>query len=102
MAFALKIAAAAALCFFVTLLLRLTKTALRTPVFVGKNTKICLILSICGPEPGLEATVEDLRCLIWSGLLPAAVFLRDEGMDSDTRAVAELLERDGKIEIVQQ
>ena len=70
---------------------------LLTPVRLGKEEKLSLVLTVSGPAPELENTVDALLWLIRNGTLSGQIVLRDAGMDAETRHAAELLEQRGVI-----
>lgn len=89
-------AAAAAL----MLLLWLLRGVMLTPVRVGANESISVVLTVSGEAPELENTVDALLWLNQNGTLRAQLFVRDAGMDSETRQSAELLERRGAVKLI--
>ncbi len=92
--FALSVAVA------LMLLLWLLRGVMLTPVRVGVNERLAIVLTVCGPAPELENTVEALLWLNHNGTLRAQLLVRDAGMDSDTRHTAELLERRGVVKLI--
>lgn len=62
-----------------------------TPVHRGQNQTLHLVLRISGASPELEATVNGLLWLIGDGVLFGTVELRDDGMDEETREIAQRL-----------
>ena len=84
----------------VVLLLWYARGVALTPVHPGKNERLAIVLTVTGAAPGLEHTVDGLLWLRQNGTLRARLFLRDAGMDEDTRRAAELLEKKGCIEMI--
>jgi len=84
--------AAGAVVYFLWLL----RGLLLTPVHLGKNESLQLVLRITGPEPALENSVNTLLWLVEDGVLPGELIIEDGGMDEETRRVAALLARDNK------
>ena len=68
--------------------------ALLTPVRLGKNMTLTLCLRVRGNEPALENTVDGLLWLMSQGTLPGHLCIEDDGMDEETRAVADFLTKD--------
>ena len=86
--------------FILFLLLWAIRGAVHTPVYRGKNMRLTLHLQVEGCAPELEAAVDDLLWLMWSGVLPGRLVIEDMGMDEETRQVAEYLTKDnGRIEL---
>ena len=85
----------------VVLLLWYARGAALTPVRAGKNERLAVVLTVTGAAPGLEHTVDGLLWLRQNGTLRARLLLRDAGMDEETRRAAELLEKKGCIELIQ-
>jgi len=73
-----------------------------TPVKPGKNERLVLLLRVKGPAPTLEQTVDSLVWLRANGTLQGEILLTDEGMDSDTYAAAQLLQRQGTVRIIER
>ena len=65
--------------------------ALLTPVPIGKNLGLLLVLRITGPAPELEAAVKGLLWLLEDGVLHGAVRIVDRGMDEETLEIARRL-----------
>ena len=86
----------------VVLLLWYARGAALTPVRPGKNERLAVVLTVTGAAPGLEHTVDGLLWLRQNGTLRARLLVRDAGMDEETRRVAELLEKKGCIELIQE
>ena len=64
-----------------------------TPVRVGRNSRLTMVLTVTGDEPQLESGVDALLWLRANGTLPGRIVLVDGGMNEETRAAAELLAR---------
>ena len=84
----------------VVVLLWYARGAALTPVRLGKNERLAVVLTVTGAAPGLEHTVDGLLWLRQNGTLRARLLVRDAGMDESTRRVAELLEGKGCIELM--
>ena len=84
----------------VVVLLWYARGAALTPVRLGKNERLAVVLTVTGAAPGLEHTVDGLLWLRQNGTLRARLLVRDAGMDGSTRRVAELLEGKGCIELM--
>ena len=82
------------------LLLWRLRGVMLTPVRLGINEHLSVVLTVSGAAPELENTVEALLWLNHNGTLRAQLFVRDAGMDSDTRQAAELLERRGVVKLI--
>lgn len=80
----------------VVYLLWLLRGVLLTPVRLGKNESLQLVLRITGPEPALENSVNTLLWLMEDGVLPGELIIEDGGMDEETKRMAALLARDNK------
>ena len=96
----IKIVAALAITLLLMLVFWLLRGAMLTPVRLGKNQHLSLVLTVSGPSPELENTVDALLWLIQNGTLRGQIVLRDAGMDADTRQAAELLDRQGIIKLI--
>ena len=70
---------------------------LLTPISVGENERIRIVLTVCGESPCLQSTVESLLWFRENGTLACEIVIEDNGMDSDTRRVAEIMHRNGII-----
>ncbi|MGN1003040.1 MAG: hypothetical protein ACI4PC_09735 [Oscillospiraceae bacterium] len=95
-----KIFIAVMLAALILLSLWLLRGRLLTPVRLGKNQRLSLVLTVSGPAEELENTVESLLWLIDNGTLRGEILVRDAGMDPETAAAAELLQRRGAIKII--
>jgi hypothetical protein len=84
----------------VLLTLWLLRGVMLTPVRTGKNASLAMVLTVSGPAPELENTVDALMWLGQNGTLRARLVVRDAGMDSQTRQVAEILQRRGAIQLI--
>lgn len=84
----------------VLLFLWLLRGKMFTPVRVGKNQRLSLVLTVSGRAEELENTVSSLRWLIDNGTLCGDILVRDAGMDRETANAAELLQRRGAIKII--
>lgn len=71
----------------------LLRGMLLMPLVKGKHTKITVVVKVQGFEPCLEQTVSGLNWLKSNGTLPGNVVIVDDGMDAETRTVAEHLSR---------
>lgn len=89
-------AAAAAL----MMLLWLIRGVMLTPVRVGANERLSIVITVTGAAPELENTVDALLWLSRNGTLRAQVLVRDAGMEQNTRRAAELLERRGDVKLI--
>lgn len=78
----------------VILILWLLRGVMLMPVKCEKMQRLTVVLSVAGPDPGLENTVDGILWLIQNGTLPAEIVIEDAGMDADTRRTAEALTRD--------
>lgn len=72
----------------------LLRRVLLTPVRLGRNMRLRLHLRVSGAAPELENVVDSLSWLMADGVLPGRLILEDNGMDEETREIAELLVRD--------
>ena len=79
----------------VILLVYLARAALLTPVHIGKNSKLEVCVTVSGPAPELENTVNGILWLIESGAISADITIADAGMDDETRQAAAILHRRG-------
>lgn len=84
----------------VLLLLWMVRGVLLTPVRLGKNQRLSLVLTVTGRSPELENTVDALAWLMANGTLKADIVVRDAGMDEETAATAAVLERSGVIKMI--
>jgi len=91
----LKILLAACAAGAVIALVCLAKSALLTPVHIGKNSKLEVCIKVSGPAPELENTVEGIMWLIESGAISADITIVNDGMDEETHRAAEILNRRG-------
>lgn len=73
---------------------------LLTPVKLGKNTALSLVLTVFGAAPELEQTVDAICWLRANGTLRGELILRDAGMDAETARCAEILEKKGIVKII--
>ncbi|MCC8077315.1 MAG: hypothetical protein LUG15_04370 [Oscillospiraceae bacterium] len=73
---------------------------LLTPVPLGENQSLVLVLTVCGAAPELEQTVDALCYLRERGCPQFALLLRDAGMDEATAMTAEALARRGLLRII--
>ncbi|MEG1633457.1 MAG: hypothetical protein RR314_05340 [Oscillospiraceae bacterium] len=78
----------------VIFLLWLLRGVMLTPLRLGRGTRLTVVLTVSGAEPGLEGTIEGLVWLRENGTLPASIIIEDDGMDADTRQLAELAVKD--------
>ncbi len=92
----LKIFLAVVIAGGVGVLLWLLRGVLLTPISLGKNETLRLILQVTGPSPALENSVNALLWLMADGVLRAELVIEDGGMDEETRRTAELLARDNR------
>ena len=92
-----KILLAVVLSAAVWLLCWLLRGVLMTPVKPGRNVRIRILLTVSGPSPALEQTVDALLWLRANGTLQGEILLEDHGMDADTAEIAAALERRGVI-----
>lgn len=69
----------------------LLRGMLLMPLAKGKHTKITVVVKVNGFEPFLEQTVSGLGWLESNGAMPGNVVIVDDGMDEETRAVAQRL-----------
>jgi len=74
----------------------LLRGMLLMPLTKGKHTKMTVVVKVQGREPCLEQTISGLNWLSSNGTLPANVVIVDDGMDEETRTVAEHLSRSQK------
>lgn len=81
------------------MLLQLLKRKLYSPLPNGENISLSTKVTVSGSAPELEATVKALLHLRDSGAISGSIVLIDRGMDAETARVAEMLARDGHIEI---
>lgn len=95
-----KIFVSVMLAAIVLLSLWMLRGRMLTPVRLGKNQRLSLVLTVSGRAEELENTVESLGWLIDNGTLHADIVVRDAGMDQETAAAAELLQRRGVIKII--
>ena len=77
-------------------LIWLLRDVLLTPVPLGKNIRLSVVLRVDGAAPNLDRTVDALLWLIADGVLPADIVIKDLGMDSETRTIANLLARNNE------
>ena len=70
---------------------------LLTPIVIGKNESIRIVLSVSGKSPCLQHTVDSLLWLRDNGTLACEIIIEDRGMDDETRQIAEILQRNGMI-----
>lgn len=70
---------------------------LLTPVIVGKNERVKIVLTVTGASPCLQSTVESLLWFRENGTLACEIIIEDSGMDDETRHVAEIMQRNGLI-----
>ena len=89
-------AAAAAL----MMLMWLVRGVMLTPVRMGENERLSVVITVTGAAPELENTVNALLWLSRNGTLRAQVLVRDAGMEQNTRQAAELLERRGDVKLI--
>lgn len=75
----------------VILFIWLLRGLLLMPLKIGKHTKMTTVLHVTGHEPALEQTVKGLCWLRANGSLPGSVVILDDGMDTETAAVARKL-----------
>ena len=66
------------------------KNRLLTPVHLGRNTDISVVIEVKGEEPALEQTLKSLVWLNESGVLNAPVYVKLEGASQSTTQTAEL------------
>jgi len=71
--------------------------ALLTPIMIGKNENIKIVLTVCGASPSLQNTVESLLWFRENGTLACEIIVEDNGMDSETRQIAEIMRNNGLI-----
>lgn len=71
--------------------------ALLTPIMIGKNEKIRIVLTVCGASPNLQNTVESLMWFRENGTLVCEIIVEDGGMDNETRQIAEIMRNNGLI-----
>ena len=90
-----NIIGAAAFAALVLLLVWAVRGLMLTPVRPGTNTRLTVRLDVSGGDASLESAVSALEWLSANGTLPC-------GMDEATLAVAEALERDGRITIIRE
>lgn len=69
----------------------LLRGMLLTPVVRGKNQTMTVYVTVNGPSPELENTVNGLLWLAENGTLRADIMIIDRGMDDGTRERAELM-----------
>lgn len=69
----------------------LLRGMLLMPLAKGKHTVITVVVKVNGFEPFLEQTVSGLSWLESNGILPGNVVIVDDGMDEETRTVAQRL-----------
>ena len=67
--------------------------ALVVPVATEPSQNIVAVLSVTGTSCSLEQTVAGLVWLARSGALEMDIIISDEGMDEETRLVAEKIDR---------
>lgn len=70
------------------------------PLYLGEHEKLTLVLTVSGPAPTLERTVDGLMWLRQNGTIRGQIMVRDAGMDEETRRAAEILERRGAIRLI--
>ena len=97
-----NIIGAAAFAALVLLLVWAVRGLMLTPVRPGTNTRLTVRLDISGGDASLESAVSALEWLSANGTLPCGIEIGDLGMDEATLAVAETLERDGRITIIRE
>ncbi len=97
---AVKILVALGISAVLVLLMWLLRGTMLTPVRLGKNEQLSLVLTVSGPAPGLEHTVDALLWLVQNGTLRGQIVVRDGGMDQETRQIAQLLESGGIIKLI--
>lgn len=93
----IKILAAFGAAAAVMLVLWALRGIMLTPVRIGKNAELELLIRVSGPCPELEDMLDALMWLRQNGTLSAAVRVIDRGMDCETEAMARLMERRGII-----
>ena len=93
----IKLLAAFGAAAIVLLALWALRGVMLTPVRIGKNAGLELVISVTGPCPELEDMLDALLWLRQNGTLSASVKVVDLGMDEETSAIAQLLERRGMI-----
>lgn len=64
-----------------------------TPIKPGKGERLRALVYASGNAPGLGRTVKGLLWLINSGRIDMEIIIADGGLDSESRKMAELLER---------
>lgn len=69
----------------------LLRGMLLMPLVKGKHTKITVVVKVQGFEPCLEQTISGLCWLGSNGTLPGNIVIVDDGMDEETRSVAQHL-----------
>ena len=87
----LKLCAGTVIAAAILLILWLLRGVMLTPVRHGKHQHMTIVLTVSGPAPELEQTVDGLLWLIHNGTLRADLVIRDAGMDQETRRAAEAL-----------
>ena len=75
----------------------IVRGVLLTPIVIGRNESIRIILTVRGKSPCLQHTVESLMWLRDNGTLAGEIIVEDKGMDDETRQIAEILQRNGEI-----
>lgn len=81
----------------IILIVYLARAAMLTPVHVGENECLEIQITVSGPAPELENTVESLLWLMENGTVKADISVVDAGMDEETRLMAQILERRGHL-----
>lgn len=89
-----KFCIAAGLTLLIMFLVWLIRGLLLTPVPMSRNMDLTMTLRLRGACPELESTVNGLVWLIKNGTVCGQIVLRDDGLDEESRRMAELLAKD--------
>jgi len=71
-----------------------------SPIVLGENMRLEIILTVCGDAPELENAV---NCLLWlkkNGTLSGDIILQDKGMDGETLKIAEAFFKNEELSII--
>ena len=96
----LKILISAVIAAALLLLCWLLRGVLLTPVRPGVNTRLKLLLTVYGPAPELEQTVDALVWLRANGTLPGEILIADRSMDAETSEIITALAKKGTVKII--
>ena len=97
----LKLLIAAVVAGVLLLLCWLLRGVLLTPVNLGRNTRLKLLLTVYGAAPELEQTVDALLWLRANGTLPGEIYIVDRSMDGETSEIIAALAKKGTVKIIE-